>query len=454
MHGFPPGFHLRACAGFAGNSIIRPAQRAQIPLAAPIGAAEARVVDLPPLDVLIVDDDPTTAAMLRGLLRGMGPEFQFEATIAGTGAAAREQFKRGVHQLVLLDYLLPDEDGLGLLAALSLLPEARRPVVIMLTGAGSEQVAVEAMKLGAKDYVVKTSLNHATLRRAIAGALERRRLEARLAESTGQLRRHNAQMESDLAMAREVQLALLPHAYPLFPDGVSPEESRLAFCHRWRPSHKVAGDYFTVFRVSDTVAGVFQCDVMGHGVRAALITALVRGLLREQQAHAADPGAFLGARNRQLQSLLERVGDMVFVTAAYGTVDAATGEVRLANAGHTVPLHLERRAGRATPRSQPYGAGPALGLMPDFAYDTLAFTLAPGDALLLFTDGIHEVHGPAGEDFGQEGFAEAVTTRLGEPTPRLLDTLLADVQAFRGLPIDAPMPDDVCLLAVDRVPQS
>lgn len=401
-------------------------------------------MDSPPIPVLIVDDDPTTAAVLRGLLRNLGGGLKCEVTWVENGAAARAEFKRGVHQLVLLDYMLPDEDGLTLLAVVHAMPENRRPVVIMLTGAGSEQVAVEAMKLGAKDYLVKTALNLPTLRRSILGALERRRLEEQLEESTDQLRRQHAQMEADLAMAREVQQALLPHHYRAFPA----DRTRLRFQHRWLPSHKVAGDFFAVFPLSDTAAGVFQCDVMGHGVRAALITALMRGLLREQQALADNPGAFLGALNRQLQALLARVGDLVFVTAVYLVVDPAAGEMRLANAGHPTPFHLERGAGRVTPCAIPAGPGPALGLMPDSAYDTVRCPLASGDAVLLFTDGIYEVEDPDGEELGLARLRDAVTARLTEHSAQMLDGLLADVRAWRPQGTDG-LPDDVCLVAVD-----
>lgn len=400
------------------------------------------------IPILIVDDDPTTAAMLRGLVRHLGEGLVCAPTCVNSGAAARKEFARGGYQLVLLDYQLPDEDGLALLAAMNALPEQQRPPVIMLTGAGSEQVAVEAMKLGASDYLIKTALNHATLRRAISAALARRRLEQQLADSAALLRRQHAQMETDLAMARVVQQALLPLDYPTFPPGVPAEASRLRFAHRWIPTHQVAGDFFAVLPVSATVAGVFLCDVMGHGVRAALITTHLRGLLREQEALAGAPGALLTELNRHLQALLERVGETVFVTAAYVVMDAAAGELRFANAGHPAPLHLERRAGRVAPCVLPDGPGPALGLMPDFAYDTARRSCAAGDAVLLFTDGLYEAEGADGEQFGQKRLAAAVASRLSEPTARLLDGLLADVQA--GRPAAAgPLPDDVCLVAAE-----
>lgn len=410
--------------------------------------SQLRAMETPPISVLIVDDDPTTTAMLRGLLRNLGDGLSCTATHAGTGKAAREEFKRGQHQLVLLDYLLPDEDGLSLLAAIHALPAAQRPVVIMLTGAGNEQVAVEAMKLGARDYIVKTALSPLALRRAITGALDRHRLEERLVEYTAQLQRHNAKLEADLAMARGVQQALLPEHYPAFPPDAGPDRSRLRFSHRWLPCHQVAGDFFSVLPVSAHVAGVFQCDVMGHGVRAALITMHLRGLLTELQALAGDPGAFLSELNRRLQLLLSRVGDLVFVTAVYVVVDAAAAEIRLANAGHPTPLHLQRRSGQVTACAQPDGPGPALGLMPEFTYETVQRPLAAGDAVLLFTDGLYEVAGVDGDEFGQARLSQAVAARLSQETGNLLDGLLADVQKHCPTGQDG-LPDDVCLVAVD-----
>ena len=402
--------------------------------------------------VLIVDDDPTIAAMLQQVIRQLGSGLVCEPVWADKGAVAREQLRKRRFHLVLLDYMLPDEDGLAVLAAINALPASDRPVVIMLTGAGNEQVAVAAMKMGVKDYIAKPVLDFPALRRSIVTALEHHRLEEKLAQSTEELRRKNLEMDADLALARGVQQALLPQSYPVFPAGVALDRSTLQFCHRWIPSEKVAGDLFDVFPAGENAAGIFLFDVMGHGVRAALVTALLRGLVHEQMHLADRPGMFLEQINRSLLTLLGQTGDLVFVTAIYVVVDATSGKVKMASAGHPAPLHLRRRAGVVVPLLQPEGPGPALGLLPDTVYDGVETLLDPGDAILLFTDGLFEAANASGEEFSRGRLRAAVETRLALPTPLLIDVVLTDIRNFQATGTKG-FEDDVCLVAVDRAVQ-
>lgn len=404
----------------------------------------------PPLTVLIVDDDRLIAALLKGLLHNLGEGLVCEITWVSTGAAARAAIQSGGYRLVLLDYLLPDDDGLALLDAVNALSEIGRPVVIMLTGEGNETIAVEAMKRGAKDYVVKTAINLPGLRRSIVGALGRARLEERLAESTAELRRQNEQMEVDLTMARGVQQALLPQQYPVFPAGVPSDNSRLRFGHRWIPSHKVAGDFFMVFPISDTQVGIFLCDVMGHGVRAALITTLLRGLLTEQKNLMRTPGPFLDELNRELLALLERVGELIFVTAVYLMIDLEAEEIHLANAGHPAPLVLSDGSTEPIPCNALDGPGPALGLMPDFTYGDSRHAFTTGNRLLVYTDGAFEFENAQGEELGANRLRQLIQARRHQTAGEFLDGLLSDMQAYRSLPEEKnTMPDDITLLCVD-----
>lgn len=404
------------------------------------------------MSVLIVDDDPTIAAMLQQIIRQLGNGLVCEPVWADRGAAARNELKRRRFHLVLLDYMLPDEDGLAVLAAVNALPVVERPVVIMLTGAGNEQVAVAAMKMGVKDYIAKPVLDFPALRKSIITALEHHQLEEKLARSTEELRRKNLEMDADLALARGVQQALLPQSYPVFPAGVSPERSALKFCHRWIPSEKVAGDLFDVFPAGENAAGVFLFDVMGHGVRAALVTALLRGLVHEQMQLANEPTLFLEQINRGLLTLLGHTGDFVFVTAVYAVIDATTGKIDIASAGHPPPLHLKRKSGEVLSLIQAEGPGPALGLVPDPHYSRLETVLEPGDALLLFTDGLFEAANPAGEEFSRARLQAAVNALLAQPTATLVDNVLAEIQDFQGHGAGS-FDDDVCLVGVDRAAQ-
>src|SRR3954469_15787730 len=147
------------------------------------------------MSVLIVDDDPTIAAMLQQIIRQLGNGLVCDPVWADRGAAARSELKRRRFHLVLLDYMLPDEDGLAVLAAVNALPVMERPVVIMLTGAGNEQVAVTAMKMGVRDYIAKPVVDFPGLRKSIISALEHHQLEEKLARSMEELRRKNLEMD-------------------------------------------------------------------------------------------------------------------------------------------------------------------------------------------------------------------------------------------------------------------
>ena len=109
----------------------------------------------------------------------------------------------------------------------------------------------------------------------------RKNAEEQLAKYAEELREKNALLEKDLETARELQNALLPQQYPRFPSSASPEASALRFHHFYRPCSTVGGDFFQVFQISDSVAGVVICDVMGHGVRAALVAAILRALAED-----------------------------------------------------------------------------------------------------------------------------------------------------------------------------
>src|SRR5438309_5913406 len=122
-------------------------------------------------------------------------------------------------------------------------------------------------------------------------------------------------MQDDLKMAREIQVTMLPQQYPAFPHSATPADSIFQFTHRYLPTGTVGGDFFSVSALSETEAGVFICDVAGHGVRSALVTGMVRALVEELKSCALNPGQFLTKLNRDLFSILQHSGSPLLTTA-------------------------------------------------------------------------------------------------------------------------------------------
>lgn len=397
------------------------------------------MTDPSPIPVLIVDDDPVFALFVRQLVLSLGGELPCVPQCVDSAEKAFAELGRNTYELVLLDYNLPDADGLQVLAHIRSLPETQQPAVVMLTASGNETVAVEAMKRGAKDYLGKAGLDVPPLMRALQTALRQKRLADQVAE-------YHAQVEADLEMARNLQRSLLPEHYPIFSIAGRPGQSALRFCHRYQPAARLAGDFFEVLKLSDQRAGVFICDVMGHGVRSALVTAMMRALVDDLAPGFADPGRFLAEVNRRLAALFKQGDGSLFATAFYLIADVEHSQLCYANAGHPRPLHLQPRATRVDRLALPPRAGPALGLFGEATYLTGQCPWSRGDIILLFTDGLVEVAGAGGEDFGPERLLAAARARLPLPPEKLLEELIAEVRAFAG---GTEFSDDICLLAME-----
>ena len=269
-----------------------------------------------------------------------------------------------------------------------------------------------------------------------------RRVNSLLAQNRKELRARNLQMMDDLKMAREIQLAMLPQqsASP-----IPQPDSPFQFTHRYVPTGSVGGDFFTISALSDTEVGVFICDVAGHGVRSALVTAMIRALVEELKPVATDPGQFLTKLNRDLHAILKQTG--MLTTGFYLVADWKTGIMRFANAGHPKPLLVRRSEGRAQPLASGSGKSqPALGLFEGATYQSSEAKLAPGDLVMLFTDGLYEVEDAKEELYTQALLIESVKRRAQLPAAELFDALLAEIQQFSA---DKAFSDDVCLVGME-----
>jgi sigma-B regulation protein RsbU (phosphoserine phosphatase) len=276
-----------------------------------------------------------------------------------------------------------------------------------------------------------------------------RRVNELLVQSRMELQTRNLQMEDDLKMAREIQLGMLPQQYPVFPREGFQTESAFQFTHRYLPTGTVGGDFFSISALSEAEACVFICDVAGHGVRSALVTAMIRALVEELKLVATNPGQFMTKLNSDLCAILKHSDLPMLTTAFYLVADWRSGVMRYANAGHPKPLHVRRNDNRIEPLANASGKGqPALGLFREALYQSSEIRLEPKDLIMLFTDGLYEVQGPRDELYSQTQLVAGIRRRIHLPAPQLFDELIEEVRQFSA---GSGFTDDVCLVGMETV---
>lgn len=259
-----------------------------------------------------------------------------------------------------------------------------------------------------------------------------------------QLDEKNKLLEKEIHLAREVQQALQNVNTP---DRVWQHSSgttrKAGFHHVYLPSAGVAGDCFEVFPVGQSGVGMLICDVMGHGVRAALIASMMRGLMAQLANLADTPALFLSSLNRQMYRIFAQANITMFASACYVYLDLDRRRLTLASAGHPAPIVLpaeDKAFQPAIPRT------PALGLLENAMFRESEIRLESGMKLMLFTDGLTEAQDATGDEIGSVRIMDFLHERKPQSIREMLDISLAGVHQFTG---SARQDDDICLLGVE-----
>jgi serine phosphatase RsbU (regulator of sigma subunit) len=321
---------------------------------------------------------------------------------------------------------MPDMDGYAVCGILKATLEARDIPVIFLTGKTEADDETRGFAVGAVDYIHKP----------FSPAVVRARVHTHLVlrEAREQLARQLLSINSELEMAREIQLSILPRE--------TPKIKGLEIAARYIPMSSVAGDFYDFIIVDEKHVGILIADVTGHGLPAALIASMLQVALAAQFAHASEPGRVLAGLNRALCGKFTRH----FVTAAYLFVDMEKSFMSYAGAGHP-PLLLWR--GLTGSASELFENGLLLGHFPEETYSAVQVPVEPGDRAVLCTDGILETVNPSQEMFGVDRFKRFLEANHDLGADRLADSLLDELSLWSGYPTGEGQQDDITLLAVD-----
>ncbi|MDX1679191.1 MAG: SpoIIE family protein phosphatase [Akkermansiaceae bacterium] len=251
----------------------------------------------------------------------------------------------------------------------------------------------------------------------------------------------NQAYEEELQLAREIQQALNFGKLDTLKHG----GTELRFGSRYVPISGLAGDFYELIEISPTQVGILICDVMGHGVRSALIVAMLRGLIEKQGDQTGEPGIFMKGLNEGLSAILERAGVTMFATAFYGVIDLESGEMRCCSAGHPGPVVVDDSGCRQI-FDKPDQKGPGLGLIRKTNYPKLKFSTDKIERILLFTDGVVEAENQAGEPFFEKGLVDIIAENAELGIEEMLDSILTSVLDFSH---HHHFDDDVCLMGVE-----
>jgi sigma-B regulation protein RsbU (phosphoserine phosphatase) len=366
--------------------------------------------------VLVADDQSDVIAALRLLLRGAGLGVDGATSVQ----EVRHCLSHQAYDLVLMDLnyardTTSGREGLDLLTEIH--ARDRLLPIIVMTGWGSIDTAVEAMRRGARTFVHKPWDN-----RMLTEAVWRE------IEDGHALRLADSLASTEQADARAIQRSLLPAALPSMPG--------CDLAARWEPATAFGGDCYDALRLTDTQLAISIADVCGKGLPAAMLMSNLLASVRAFATSERAPREVVGSTNR---ALCRHANLRRFVTLFYGVYDSIPRRLTYTNAGHNPPVVAR---GDGTFERLSVG-GMVTGIFEEAAYEEGTVVLEPGDRLVLFTDGITEARSPNGTEFEDEGLIRAMTRYQGDAAG-LVSGIFDEVAAFAG----GPLQDDATAVVV------
>lgn len=351
--------------------------------------------------IVLIDDNANDLAVTRRFLERRG----YDVVAAQSGEEGLRLAAQNLPDAIVVDYRMPGMDGYEVARRIKADPQLQTIPVLMLTGADSAQAIVDGLSAGADDYVTKGSDTEVLFARL--------RALLRVKASQDALRRMNHQMRRDLDIARRVQEALVPSG----PFRTPHVEIRSAYM----PSATLSGDFYDYFALNSSMY-LFVADVSGHGLPAAILVSLLKSYIHTE----SDP-------DRSLSEFMSKLNDFLFsvsLPAQFATAQLfriEDNDLLYSNAAHP-PFLLHNAAKRETLTiEQP---GHLLGAMPHMSFEEHHLSIAPGDTLFAYTDGLTDQRNAEGEFYSIDRVASLIEKSNGSDLASLYDSIYRDVSGF------------------------
>ncbi len=383
--------------------------------------------------ILSVDDELDLEILLTQYFRRKIRKGEYEFSFAHNGLEALQLLmEQKDFDIILSDINMPEMDGLTLLTRIN---EIKNPALkcIMVSAYGDMDNIRSAMNGGAFDFATKP-IDLDDLSRTIEKAVE----QINFVKESQQEHTQLESIKSDLAIAGEIQQAILPRIFPPFPHLADAVDIYATMT----PAKDVGGDFYDFFPIDDERFGFVIADVSGKGVPASLFMAVSRTFIRAIGMRDIPSNECITSVNNMLCA--ESV-DSMFVTVFYGIYNSRTGEIDYTNAGHNPPYIL-RKNNAVEPL--PMAANIVVGAFEGIPFESAHTQLEAGDALVLFTDGVTEAFNEKMEMFNEEGLEKTLRSVPGAGSSEIAEAILEDLKDFVG---NEPQSDDITTLIIKRL---
>ena len=382
-----------------------------------------------PVKILSVDDEQDMEILLTQYFRRKIKRGEYQFTFARNGVEAL-QLLLAQHDfdIILSDINMPEMDGLTLLTRIN---EMRNPVLkcIVVSAYGDMENIRTAMNRGAFDFTTKP-INLEDMELTIEKAIEQINFIKNAQSEHSQL----ASIQSDLKIANEIQQTILPKKFPPWPDILS-----FDIYASMRAAAYVGGDFYDFFLIDSDRLGFVIADVSGKGIPAAIFMAISRTVIRAIALTENSASACMTRSNLILCQ--ESVNDM-FVTAFYGILNIRSGIITYCNAGHNPPIIIR---GDNQADFVPLTRDCILGAIANAAYHEKELRMNPGDALLLYTDGVTEAMNHQSELYGTDRLLALCRLQAGIPPGETVSQVSAEIDVFTQ---GAVQSDDITMLGI------
>ncbi|MDR1542551.1 MAG: fused response regulator/phosphatase [Clostridiales bacterium] len=384
--------------------------------------------------ILIVDPLRQSSDLIRQCLASTG----YEIFTAESGLNALSKVSLFLPDIVLLNAELPDISSFDVCKRIKSNPETEFTLILFMSSLDTRDSRARALQVGADDYIEKNFDSYLLISK-VNSLLRVKHLSDMLKQKYVELEEKNHLLELQLKMSRQVQHALIPDIDLTF--------KGIRFSSQYMPAMDIGGDFYDVLQLSDSSIAVVMGDVSGHGISAALLTAMLSVMIRSLAPKYFNPDQLLFYLNNDLYKIFENSVKEMYACVFYAVIDTKEQKLYYSNAGQAIPVMVRTEADGEEAASELEAVGLPIGMMENSSYEFHQLNYEPGDLIVFHTDGLSDAFYKNNPDEFSKRFKEVLEdAKPLEDSKEIIEIILNAFYNYNATENEKYEMDDVSLI--------